>query len=519
MRTILIGLLLGIFSNAISQPMSGYYSIGTEQFSNFNAAVDSLIAKGVSGPVTFIINPGIYNENITIPEIEGASETNTITFRPKESDSTSVTLISNATETILLDGADYIHFLYIGIKTNNHHCISFQSEANNNMLSNCIIEGGVTSFDSISKALIYSDAGNDTNNVFSNNHLIGGSYGFYYQGETYENGTLIKNNIFDEQYYFGIRLSNQYNPQIVGNTLNLGYNTVRSIYCNNSKSVIILRNKSYEGGIMLEDCHSSNNQESIIANNFAISKNSSAIVQSNSSYIKILFNSTYLHGNTQTRGAIYSNNTSSSTIMNNIIASFGSGCAYYIHSGYIESDNNLLYSNNLFAKNNTSYINNFSNWQMFTNNDANSYFAEPEYMSNNDLHLSQGIADGNAQIIPEIEIDIDGDTRSANAPDIGADEFLSVGFEKNTQPEFDIYVFPNPVNEKLTVVTNTKEHKKIDLRIINLKGRLISSYSFYTQGKKETFKYLINKSVKKGVYILEVLSEGKLIESHKIIIN
>lgn len=202
-----------IINNSFSQPMSGNYMIGTGSFQTFNDAVNSLITNGVSGPTVFTVADGIYNESIQIPQINGASEINTITFIPKEQDSTTVTLISNEATTVLLDGADYIRFLHMGIKTGSHHVLEYTNEANNNIISNCIIEGDITTSNSTTSALVYSSGYNDTNNVFQNTHFIGGAYGFYYIGSTSrEASTLIYNNVFDEQNYHSIHLGKQFNP-------------------------------------------------------------------------------------------------------------------------------------------------------------------------------------------------------------------------------------------------------------------------------------------------------------------
>jgi hypothetical protein len=62
-------------------PMSGAYSIGTGgDFTTFNAAVSQMATGGISGPVTFNVLSGTFNEQVDIPSVAGASSTNTITF-------------------------------------------------------------------------------------------------------------------------------------------------------------------------------------------------------------------------------------------------------------------------------------------------------------------------------------------------------------------------------------------------------------------------------------------------------
>lgn len=65
-------------------------------------------------------------------------------------------------------------------------------------------------------------------------------------------------------------------------------------------------------------------------------------------------------------------------------------------------------------------------WQTATGQDANSISADPLFNSNTDLHITNlSSPAGNAATpIAGITIDIDGTTRDALTPDIGADEFI-----------------------------------------------------------------------------------------------
>jgi len=63
-------------------------------------------------------------------------------------------------------------------------------------------------------------------------------------------------------------------------------------------------------------------------------------------------------------------------------------------------------------------------WQTATSQDANSISANPEFISDTDLHITAGstVVAGMGVTIATVPTDIDGDTR-LNPPDIGADEF------------------------------------------------------------------------------------------------
>ncbi len=71
----------------------------------------------------------------------------------------------------------------------------------------------------------------------------------------------------------------------------------------------------------------------------------------------------------------------------------------------------------------TGYIT-LADWQTATTQDANSISANPEFISDTDLHITPGstVVAGMGVTIATVTTDIDGDTR-LNPPDIGADEF------------------------------------------------------------------------------------------------
>ncbi|MCK4700954.1 MAG: hypothetical protein KAT38_11480, partial [Bacteroidales bacterium] len=96
---------------------SGTFTIGPSgaNYSTFEEAIESLQTCWAGGPIIFNVQSGTYNEQLIIPEIPGASETNTITFQSASGDSTDVILTYKSTSadtnyTIKLDGADYIRF-------------------------------------------------------------------------------------------------------------------------------------------------------------------------------------------------------------------------------------------------------------------------------------------------------------------------------------------------------------------------------------------------------------------------
>jgi subtilisin-like proprotein convertase family protein len=69
-------------------------------------------------------------------------------------------------------------------------------------------------------------------------------------------------------------------------------------------------------------------------------------------------------------------------------------------------------------------INTLSGWQTASTKDSNSISADPVFVSTTDLHSYSLTLNNNAKPLPGITTDIDGQSRDALTPDIGADEFL-----------------------------------------------------------------------------------------------
>ncbi|MFM6997684.1 MAG: fibronectin type III domain-containing protein, partial [Bacteroidota bacterium] len=99
--------------------LSGTYTIdpngtGTSNYASFTAAVSALTTSGVSGPVTFNVAAGTYNEQIVIGAITGSSATNRVTFQKAPSATGAAVLTfagtSTANYTIQLAAASNLTF-------------------------------------------------------------------------------------------------------------------------------------------------------------------------------------------------------------------------------------------------------------------------------------------------------------------------------------------------------------------------------------------------------------------------
>ncbi len=431
----------------IGTPLNGIYTInpalptiGTN-FSSFTQAVTALKCCGVGGPVTFNVYPSTYNEQILISPITGTSANNTITFQSFTRDSTSVILTWNSTVTasnytVKLYGADYIIFKEMTIKATGSgfgRVIEITNGASYNQFLNNQIVGIQNTSTSVDFSLIYSAGSNDNNNIFANNIMTFGSYGFYYTGvstSSLESGTQILNNTLTNQKYRSIYCENQNAIMLHGNLIasnSSDFVGIFIIYCDNQIQVIKNRVTTVSGtGIVLNYCDGTASLQGMITNNFIKAGdlgNGLYIYYSN--YQNCYFNSINRAGTSSSYPVIVLATSNYIVAKNNIFSHHSGGYAIYINAG---ANNNSDY-NNLFSTGSTVgwksvAYSTLSAWQTGTGFDLHSVSVPPNFISQTDLHI-----DTNSHLvfagapISTIHDDIDGEARNPTQPDIGADEF------------------------------------------------------------------------------------------------
>jgi hypothetical protein len=130
--------------------------ISGKNYTSLNNAVSALKNYGISGQVTFNIDSGSYNEQISIPSITGTSATSRIVFQSANGDSSSVHIKfnnsnSNTNYVIQLNGGDYLTFRQLTVIASGKffgRVIELTNNANYNIISNCKInaENGNSSY-------------------------------------------------------------------------------------------------------------------------------------------------------------------------------------------------------------------------------------------------------------------------------------------------------------------------------------------------------------------------------------
>jgi hypothetical protein len=435
---------------------------GPTNFTTFNQAVQALLC-GITTPVVFTVSPGTYTEQVTIPEIPGASAVNTITFNGGVNGINNVILTHNTpsfgSPTVLLNGADHIKFTNMTLRSTGATTgitVLLTEGADNNTFENCRIEASVTATGSnVIPILASSMSDNWSSGNWANNTLIkdciirGGYYGIRFNGistsgDQCQNNRFINNTITDF-YYYGMYLYNQRYLQVIGNTITQRTSTLTvgyGIFCYYAQGgPIISYNdvKVITRPLQLYYANYFNVQtpRAKVHNNFLLATHLTTTAYGMYLYYNmntdIWFNTAHMLTNGTGYGAyLWGLSGHSVDFRNNMLTydgATGGGRLFYNNNSAMFSafNYNAYWSRNAtftapFRYNNVDY----ASWTALpkTVHNTNSVYGNPYYVSSTDLHSRSHAAFRAGQTITEITDDIDGDTRITGFPPcIGADEY------------------------------------------------------------------------------------------------
>jgi hypothetical protein len=433
---------------ACANQLNGSYTIGGTgaNFATFAEALVGLTQCGINGPVTFNVAAGNYPEQLTIPEISGASATNTITFKAATNDSTSVVLNYTSTAAanwiVKLNGADYVTFKNIKFapadSANSKAIILTNGATYNNFIGNYIVGYYGTAEN---QALVNIEAiGINNYNNFQRNRLEKGSRAINIKGTSSLplEFVSIKNNVSTQSQVYGIYAQYLNNVIIDSNTVissstNANKYGIYIQYANHfdiiTKNTINLTGGTNMYGILAENSIAADSSKGLIANNMISVLNGATFAYgirlNTCTKYKVYSNSVVSNGNsvTDTRAI---NTVSSSTgieLMNNNLQS--NKYPIYVEgtSVSVSNYNNYYSTGTSFSYWGTTAYANLAALTAVTLKDSNSVNINPLFNSLSDLHTFNGLLYGMGISLPEITTDIDGAPR-LSPPCIGADEFL-----------------------------------------------------------------------------------------------
>ncbi len=441
--------------------LSGTYTIGGTgaDYPTIAAAHSDLTTLGISGPVIFNINSGTYTEQLTFPQILGASDINTITFKSTTGNADDViwqfTGTSAANFTFKLNGGDYYRFKYLTIKNLDPtygRVIDLTGGAHYNIFeSNKIYTAGASSS---TTSCVYD--GNTLNNYnqYLYNYMSGGYYTMYLYGvssSSWEKGTVVKGNELLGSYYYPLYMYYCDSVEVIGNYVHSGvapYSYGISVYYVNNYYRIV-GNRVNIVGTSSTACYgirdyygnyASYNANptgfGLVANNMISIVGGTGTNYGLYSYYgngtETSFNTVLVtNGSATAARALYQANTSSNTLgqsyYNNIFVNTGGGYAAYFNTvaQVSASDYNCYKSNSgtyfvYWGSNRTD----LTALQTASSKDMMSISVMPAFVSNSDLHNSALATYQLGTPRPLVLDDIDGQTRNATTPCIGADEYV-----------------------------------------------------------------------------------------------
>ena len=454
-------------------PLSGTYTIGSGgNFSTISNAVNALFLKGISGQVIFKILNGTYNEQINLTgNINGSSETNTVTFQSNSGNPEDVVITHAASGTsdnfvVKIDQVKHIIFKNLTFTAGgisyarilfSQNPRGYFSFINNNFNGTSI----PTSVNTLVECYATSLPTNLDNVKFENNSFNEGK-GMILYSNSVANSTnlIISGNMFNTQAG-GITLFDFDSPKITSNsiTLNSANSAIDLIRCKNNFKIEknhISTSSNTGTGIKIDDFQGTNSTTGLIKNNF-IQSTYYGIRLLNSDYVNIYHNTISidvfpLTSLIQSAVIQLESGTSNINILNNIAVNFRDGYIYKAESGQItQSDfNNLFTTGSNIANWNSTNISDLTNFQTASGTNLNSYSVDVEFTSLSDLHFVSSPIPLIGTYISDITEDIDGETRN-NPPFIGADEpvFLPLSVIVNLEGPYNGSNMNSGINSSL----------------------------------------------------------------------
>ncbi|MAN04827.1 MAG: hypothetical protein CMI35_17235 [Owenweeksia sp.] len=433
-----VDILSGTYTIDGSQPTGG------TNFNSFTDLTNKLNTCGISGPVTFNIQPGTYTDKLHLFSISGVSSVNTITFNGTGQD----TLIWDQTgeqAAVLLDNTQFVtlnNMVIVNEKGSEAWGVLLINNSDGCTISNTTILMDSTSTSSDNTAILVSSdydddltEGGDVDNLtITGCTIVGGYYALNLEGKATDDPSfdyIITDNEIRQFYIAAIYADELENIEISRNTIftDRGTSTGDGLYLLDINNYHIEGNNISVGDYGLYISNGNENYtvttNSTIINNMVLSTSDYAM------YLNDFDNTDIFHNTSLGEPGIRINEQEAADIRNNIFASTGD---YAFESdGALGSGDvvnyNLYYSPVALPLH--VGLNDFANlrdWKVADpSNNVNSLEGDPIFASASDLHIEGALANESGDNSVGVTIDVDGDTRpsgGATIVDIGADEYV-----------------------------------------------------------------------------------------------
>lgn len=460
-------------TTTVTTGKSGTYTVGAgADFGTIQGAVNSL-KDGIDGPVVINIKRGIYNENVEIPEIPGASATNTITIQSESGDYHDVQIYHNTYNeptysddkmfaeygVFTVAGADWVTLRGLELTTTDTTypgVLHVKNASRHLTVDGCYIHAKMETNYSNDINLVYtyvrSKFENQNNDYLTvkNCLLEGGYIGVRMGGtstvvQTKEVGGIIENNIIRDFGAKGIYLHDELGAKVRNNRIENTKTTksveamdIDSKYAGDdnveiSGNKINLSVSNTAAGISMRSVIGTDNAPVNVFNNEVVisSDNASSVgikIGSASKNMNIAYNTVNMNGNAKS-SALWFNDTGieNMNVLNNIFMNKAGGYAYRYYKaecvGKATYAHNVAHTSGSVFAYDKSELATYENWKTISK-ETDGQNVAVEFFDDEDI--LQPKAEGNlrtAQPLAYVTTDITGTERNATTPTIGAYEF------------------------------------------------------------------------------------------------
>ena len=224
--------------------MHGEYLVGASSAAKYKSlkdATDALSAAGVDGPVTLLLESGVYTDMVSIPAIDGLSSTNTLTIRSQSGKRSDVVFDIKPYKTVgedkpghfTVDGADYLTLEALTIKGYDKKApavVLVRNKSEHVTIRDCYLWAPLAlDYLTGNIAVLKTSAKNEP---YQNNDYLtlvsstveGGYQGAYIDGTGHialpkQKGAHLKDNVFIGQGSVGIYATLEHDALYEGNTI------------------------------------------------------------------------------------------------------------------------------------------------------------------------------------------------------------------------------------------------------------------------------------------------------------
>lgn len=499
-------------SMIVAMGLNGIYTIPGD-YATLNAAADDLNAFGVCGNVVFNIATGTYTEQVTFGNILGVNANATVTFQSATGDSADVWIEYESTSqpdnwVIKFIGTDWLYLKDLSIKNNGQYefanCISMVSEATHNTIERCHLVSNTYGYWEVGDFAtgVYL-VGPHMQNAILDSKIEQGNCGIYSAGSSSNRAhdLLVEGCTIEDVYSTSayILYTDEFN--FLHNTVTadagLDYYSegLMMYYSDNFNIVGNYIGSNYLNGyayaLLMDNCYGSNNPRSQVANNClqAGSETSSTYgfntVYMYSTGIIDMYHNTLIRHGWSGNSTYYVDNGGLIRMKNNVLADMNDGYAFTCYGVFsiTESNNNNFYTtgNTLLYWGSNAFPN-LETYQEASGFDLNSTVSDPAFQNQAKCITCNEEMDGGGAPLSQVNDDIEGNTRSVSAPDIGAVEFVN-GSSFTLGPD-----------TTLCATTYMLEAGPASGVVWNVDGNIITTpdYELVTSGIPQTFNVMVN---------------------------